>query len=566
MANDISWGNATSTSFVVYAENLRTDCGKKQISWFLDGVRKYRYILDEDVESDEVEFQNLEPDTEYSVDYGIVYVDGSADDEDSDLIYPSTTAEGANTEWTVVERANWGTISSTTSDFYYFHEYDVVRIEVVFSQSGTATFYSSGTSSSQGYLSTSTSFNSENGSPSLYLEYDSNSSGDFEFTCDVEAETKYYLFVRHVYEDESGNIDVYIEPPNSGSGSGSDYPPPTTSDTELTYAVENGSAAVMIDNLNPEYTDVFLVKWTVTCLDTGDVILSTEMRSDEDSFYYFISFDVTEGYQYQVYVEVHGYPDWINMNVETWTNSIYITADVTGDATWEVYHIKDLTNISETRSCDLDLGVGHVDLITMTFQTSGTATFYSEGTSDNDVIAYLSLDDGFDTSQGWPINTEASNDDDNGNRQFRFTYEVAAGTEYFLWVRCFNSTSSGSVTVFIEPPVSSSERPDRFAWEYPKEKGKPFILPYDEWCSLLDHINEIREYKGLQPMQSGTAVGYFYYPAENGEIFTATMYNQALMGISGILNDGYSENEVQSGWPVTADCLNLLVEMINSVE
>ena len=562
MANDISWGNETSTSFVVYAENLRTNYGEKEIAWYLDGEIIYRYTLIEDVESDEVEFQNLAPDTEYSVYYGIVYVDGGAYDEYSDTIYPSTAAEEENTEWTISEKDSWGTISSVTNASYYFNEYDVVRIEVIFSQSGMATFYSEGASDSRGYLSESTDFDAESGRPSTRLEYDSNTSGDFSFTCDIEAGTTYYFFVRHRYEDSSGSFDVYIEPPNSSS----DYPPPTTSDTELTYVVENGSAAVMIDNLNPEYTDVFLVKWTVTCLDTGDVILSTEMRSDEDSLYYFISFDVTEGYQYQVYVEVHGYPDWIGIDVETWTNNIYITADVTGDATWKVYHIKDLTNISETRSCDLDLGVGHVDLITMTFQTSGTATFYSEGTSDNDVIAYLSLDDGFDTSQGWPINTEASNDDDNGNRQFRFTYEVAAGTEYFLWVRCYNSTSSGSVTVFIEPPVSSSERPDRFEWEYPKEKGKPFILPYDEWCSLLDHINEIREYKGLQPMQSGTAVGYFYYPEENGEIFTATMYNQALMGIAGILNDGYSENEVQSGWPVTADCLNLLVEMINSVE
>lgn len=350
--------------------------------------------------------------------------------------------------------------------------------------------------------------------------------------------------------------------PEDSGGDDDDIHSPTTNETGLGYSVSNGSAEVTIESLNPDYSGTTWVQWTVSCLDTGEEILSIEKNSEDDSDYYYISFDVIYGYQYHVYVEVSG--EYID--VDTWGDSAYITAEDTGDPTWTVYRVGDLS-ISDVYHTDLSLGMGHVNLISVTFRADGTATFYSEGTDSNDVIAYLSLNERFDTLNGVPIEIEVSDDDSNGDRQFKFTYDVTAGTEYFIWVRCWSADATAVTTIYIEPPISDVERPEEFEWVYPKNKEETFKLPYDEWCLLLDHINEVRVYKGLQPMESGSTVGFFYYPTKNGETFTAVMYNQALKGITEMMEDSdYTDNAVQPGWPVTADCLNLLMNMINSIE
>lgn len=334
--------NITSTSFQARAYNLMTAGSVGHyVVWYLDGSRwDGEDLADDDTESGWMTFDGLDPDTSYVIEVENITGEGAIMESKTKTV--TTESEEDITEWFIEDTDSWGSISSESSGSYYLSEYGVIRIRVGFQESGTATFYSSGASSSRGYLSESTSFDAESGRPSNYLEYDSNTSGDFEFTYEVEAGF-YYLFVRHRYEDESGYIDVYITPPGGSSSSG-----------DWVIAYENG-----------------------------------------------------------------------------------------------------YSNVSSTMELEYELLEGEVARIRVRFTESGTAEFYSEG--DGDTVGYLSDQDSdyFDTSSGTPNSTLTSNDDGGTGNNFSFTYDVEAGTYYYLYVRHYSLTASGTPTVFIVPPGSS---------------------------------------------------------------------------------------------------------------
>lgn len=341
----ISFRNVTSTSFEAKVYDLETyGSTGHYVLWYLDGNRwDSEGLEDDDTTSSWMLFDGLDPDTEYQVKVENIINGGVAGETEIDYCTTAAEDEDEVTEWFIQDTGDFGYISSEESDSYYLSEFGVVRIKVGFENSGVATFYSSGASSSRGYLSESTSFDTSSGKPDDYLEYDSNTSGDFEFTCEVEAGTYYYLFVRHRYEDESGYIDVYITPPGGSSSS-------------------------------------------------GDWVIAYE----------------------------NGYP-----------------------------------NVGSTMELEYELLEGEVARIMVRFTESGTAEFYSEG--DGDTVGYLSDQDSdyFDTSSGEPNSILASNDYGGTGNNFSITYEVEAGTYYYLYVRHYNVTASGTPTVFIIPPESS---------------------------------------------------------------------------------------------------------------
>ena len=82
-----------------------------------------------------------------------------------------------------------------------------------FSQSGTATFYTTGTLNTIGYLGTSSYFNSGAGEPTSYLTKDDNSGdGDnFRIEWDVTAGTYYYIWVRCKDPRDAGSTVLNIE-------------------------------------------------------------------------------------------------------------------------------------------------------------------------------------------------------------------------------------------------------------------------------------------------------------------------------------------------------------------
>ena len=149
----------------------------------------------------------------------------------------------------------------------------------------------------------------------------------------------------------------------------------------------------------------------------------------------------------------------------------------------------------------------------------------------------------------------------------RIRYEVNGSYKYYY---------AEDISITTKSESSSSNRPDEFRWkDGTKEKysGKPFDITAEEWGNLLDNINAIREYKGHSKIETTTVpnigITEFYYPEPN-DPFYATNYNQCLYAfykdIELLTMSEYSEHAVKSGYPITADAINFLVETINSVE
>jgi hypothetical protein len=78
--------------------------------------------------------------------------------------------------------------------------------------------------------------------------------------------------------------------------------------------------------------------------------------------------------------------------------------------------------------------------------TDGVLTAYSTSDTNVDTLAYLTQDLQSIGSDGVPTTPIESDDNSNGNGQFKITYDVTAGNTYYLYVQPF-VTSSGNVSV-----------------------------------------------------------------------------------------------------------------------
>jgi len=115
--------------------------------------------------------------------------------------------------WSKATTQSLGTLSDTYNRYFYASNYTVYPHSFKFENAGEARFYCSSSDDTIAYLSTSTGFDSEYGEPTSILEEHDGGSGDFDFTYSVKANTTYILWVKCYYGDDSGYIDLYIEPP-----------------------------------------------------------------------------------------------------------------------------------------------------------------------------------------------------------------------------------------------------------------------------------------------------------------------------------------------------------------
>lgn len=119
----------------------------------------------------------------------------------------------------------------------------------------------------------------------------------------------------------------------------------------------------------------------------------------------------------------------------------------------------------------------------MKFETSGTATFYSTGNVDT--IAYLSTTTGYDDSTGVPTSYLVSDDDSGSESNFSITYNVTAGTTYYLWVRLYDGSETGSVYVYVNPPVV--------------QNAKCYIFNGSTWVSATPYIFNGSQWEKAEP-------------------------------------------------------------------
>lgn len=211
-------GTITSTSFEVRAIDLETGY-VKWIVWSIDGEEKFNSgALYSDETSEWVLFDELNPETSYTVRAEVYEFDATGTFMGSDRITVTTTAELSGS-WDIAYEK---TISNGSGLYEYnfdLDEYQLARVKIIPEYSGEATFATNGTTDGA-YLQLSSSygFNPENGSALRdILAEDFSRNNDASITYELEAGETYYLFIGHYDEEGYGDIPVEITLPQQSS-------------------------------------------------------------------------------------------------------------------------------------------------------------------------------------------------------------------------------------------------------------------------------------------------------------------------------------------------------------
>lgn len=113
-----------------------------------------------------------------------------------------------------------------------------------------------------------------------------------------------------------------------------------------------------------------------------------------------------------------------------------------------------------------------------------------------------------------------------------------------------------SVSFSNELFLAAGNRPQNFAWTYPKVSGQEFNLTATEWNAFTSRINVFRAYKGLG--------SYGFTTAYSGSNFTAAMFNQARNAIAAMNTTGLPGVR-SAGEVLYASYLNNLVSCLNAI-
>lgn len=420
----------------------------------------------------------------------------------------------------------------------------VYKYTVNFANSGTATFYTTGNIDTYGYLSTSTSFDSNEGAPTNILTSDDNSgsSQNFSFTYEVTGGKDYYLWVRGKSLTTSGSISIYVDLTGSSVDDGAYLALSSTNVTAISvyirgldtnYSKSDRTIYWYYGTSNSNYTQ------------SGTSTLSSGVSSS--GVYTFNNLSRNTTYYIKAKITYSGGEKELS----------YITA-TTDD--WYFFHYSDMGQISDTTSRYMNFAIGEVGWFSVSFANSGTATFYTTGSTDT--IGTISTSNNFNYSTGWPTTRLIAPVDGGGDGgNFKFTYDVTAGTTYYVWARYYYGSTSCNTTVYVVPP-SYTSKPSSFSWTTTKVQGNEFKLTAAEWNALQAKVNEVREYHGLSTYSLTNVV--------RGNTFYATDYNNVLMAIAGAYSELgttgiYNNNYVSSGDIITAACLNKLVTLVNEL-
>lgn len=218
------------------------------------------------------------------------------------------------------------------------------------------------------------------------------------------------------------------------------------------------------------------------------------------------------------------------------------------------------------------------------FEKSGTASFYTKG--DLDTYGLLTTTTGFDEIDGFPTGDTLAEDDESGEgSNFKFTYNVEADTNYYVWVRCCFGSDYGELDFYIEPPgTSSSSSIDKWSWTSSngsasstqtrnakaavEDKEAVTNFSHLVWNDMVDKVKEIMDeavgwWDGTYASYSNTR--FIASPYE----LTADMFNSLRNNLD-IAGDHYiglgyrtGIEPVKSGGIVYGDYFLTLAEYIN---
>ena len=470
----------------------------------------------------------------------------------------------------------FGAISSSAYDDFYLGEMQMYRYSVTFNYSGTATIYTEGSVDTYGYFGTSSSFDDYDGVPNSYYESDddSNGSGNFLITYNVTAGTTYYVWIRSYSGDDTGYVDLYIDPPaRTWTQNTKDYGTISAKKTESisisSYTLYRRKVVFSKSGTAKFYTtgtstDTYGYLSTSTSWNSSTGRPTDYLKSDDDGNgapNFLISYSVTAGTAY--YVWVRGYSETTTgsttLNIEPPTDSWTLATGAFG-------------TISSDSSLSFTLGAMQIRRYSVTFTESGTATFYTTGSLDT--YGYLSTSTGFDSANGKPTSILAENDDGDSTN-FSISYDVTAGTTYYVWVRPLSSTGSGSTVLNISVPDktisiakwswtasngNASASLTQAAYSAVANKTAVTNFSYLVWNDLCDKVKEILDATGGS-WDSTYATYANTKMASSNKTLTATKFNSLRYNIGSHYSTGITEvytndDVLGSYFTKLASCIN----------
>lgn len=229
--------------------------------------------------------------------------------------------------WTLIDAGEILGISSQKTKSIILDASEIACVEVSFSSSGEAVFYSNGTKDdsgakidTSGYLNTyAADIDVDNGVPLKYVTYndDGDEDGDgwnFRLKYNVEAGKSYYLYVRHNQETRSGEVPLVIVPPEEEEL----YIPDDYGSLEA--SVSGTDVVLELTGLDANYDNRRKAVWSVYYKDDAGsnvyVLKETEIYSDgydTEWTYKKITLSAEDGIQpntkHYAMVWVYCYPD-----------------------------------------------------------------------------------------------------------------------------------------------------------------------------------------------------------------------------------------------------------------
>lgn len=241
-------------------------------------------------------------------------------------------------------------------------------------------------------------------------------------------------------------------------------------------------------------------------------------------------------------------------------------------STWQIGSTYTWSSISEEQSQYLSFGIaGYVARFKITFSRSGTAIFRSTG--NYDTYGYLSTTTSFDADEGGPTSYLTYDDDTGAGSNFKLTYAVTAGTTYYLWVRLYDITDTGSCTVYVVPPTldidlwdwsvsngSATAAQTQKAYTAITSRGAVSDFSYLVWNDLVNKVNDVKAEAGFSWNTKYLSLSNTLMTSSSKTLtadrFNSLRYNIGIHESTG-LNEVYTGDEVY-GWYFTTltDTLN----------
>ena len=283
--------------------------------------------------------------------------------------------------WSIGKYSTINNLDEETSATVYHSQGMVHLIKVSFASSGKAVFYTSGSKNdagdaldTKGYLSESYQpLDADTGVPEDWdtVDDDSGDGRNFLIEYDVESGNPYYLYVRHLKEYDSGDIEITIVPPESEDEG---YYQPSYDDMEVDVSADGTTITVHVTGFDEDYDGVWEILYGVYEKETEEYIVTRTLRSDSDLSFDKVTFDSMDGIApettYQIVLVLTPYPG-VDSGVSSWV-------------TWEAYEIT--TGSGDNFGAYIEFGSNTGTTITVSVK--GLDTSYGR----NDRYIYWSVD------------------------------------------------------------------------------------------------------------------------------------------------------------------------------